>query len=318
MSQPAVIHLERMSKTFESGFFFKRRNVAVRDVTFSIAPGRTLAVVGESGCGKTTLARMAAGLLKPDSGLVSFAGRPLPTWDDRSLRQRLQMVFQDADGSLNPNFKARDLLLEPLRLHGLLHGDAEAQLERLLSMVGLVPDLLDRYPHEMSGGQRQRIGIARAMSLAPDLVIADEPVSSLDRSIQAQILSLLRSFQERDNVAYMYISHDLESVRAIAHDVAVMLGGVFVETGPVDEIFTNPMHPYTRLLFEDAIESCDARAASDYDMEWCQASVDGCAFAPLCPHAVAACSSSLPVLIEPTPGRYVRCALAADTNEIAA
>lgn len=307
MPQPSVIEIAGLSKSYLSGFFFRRENKAVRDVSLKIAPGRTLAVVGESGCGKTTLARMAAGLLKPDSGSISFKGRSLARWEKKGLRKNMQVVFQDADGSLNPNFSTRDLLLEPLLLHGLSRSEAEERLPELLSMVGLVPDLLHRHPHEMSGGQRQRIGIARAMCLSPALVIADEPVSALDRSIQAQILSLLQSFQSDSGVSYLYISHDLGSVRAVAHDVAVMLGGLFVETGPAEDVFANPLHPYTKLLLAD--DNCAELPFKNYsvDLENRQGAEEGCPFAGCCNYCEPQCTKGVSGLIEVEPERSVRC-----------
>ncbi len=302
-----MIEIKGLRKSYGSGFFFRQVNTAVRDVSLNIAPGRTLAVVGESGCGKTTLARMAAGLLMPDSGSITFGGKKIAHWDRKALRKSIQVVFQDADGSLNPNFSARDLLLEPLLLHGLPRSEAEERLPELLSMVGLVPDLLQRHPHEMSGGQRQRIGIARAMSLSPELVIADEPVSSLDRSIQAQILSLLQSFQDNNGVSYLYISHDLGSVRAIAHEVAVMLGGVFVETGPAEEVFSNPVHPYTKLLLADE-KHAEPHLEHDFmDLESKQSMENGCPFTVYCKHSEPQCIRDVGGLIEVEPGRLVRC-----------
>ncbi len=304
-----MIEIKGLRKSYGSGFFFRQVNTAVREISLNIAPGRTLAVIGESGCGKTTLARMAAGLLKPDSGSIIFGGKNFARWDRKALRKNIQVVFQDADGSLNPNFNARDLLLEPLLLHGLPRSEAEERLPELLSMVGLVPDLLQRHPHEMSGGQRQRIGIARAMSLSPALVIADEPVSSLDRSIQAQILSLLQSFQENNGVSYLYISHDLGSVRAMAHEVAVMLGGLFVETGPAEEVFEKPLHPYTKLLLADE-NHAESQFVNDFmDLESRQGTENGCPFAVYCKHSAPQCTKGVSRLIEIEPGRSVRCTM---------
>ncbi|MFW5838096.1 MAG: oligopeptide/dipeptide ABC transporter ATP-binding protein [Desulfovibrionaceae bacterium] len=306
MPQPPVIQAHGLAKAFKSGLLVRRKTSAVREASLRIEPGRTLAVVGESGCGKTTLARMVAGLLAPDAGSVDFAGRDLAHWPRKQLRRKLQVVFQDADGSLNPNLTARDLLLEPLRLHGWPRRRAAERLPELMDMVGLTPDLLRRHPHEMSGGQRQRIGLARAMSLAPDLVVADEPVASLDRSVQAQILRLLKDLQESKGIACLYISHDLATVRALAHDVAVMLGGVFVETGPVEEVFSEPAHPYTRMLLE-AVTGGGGQGKPAWDIEQGVATSLGCPLALACPYAEPACATSLPVLLSHGAQRGVRC-----------
>ena len=292
MPLPPVIQVKDVGKDFSSGGLFRHRITAVREVSLGIAPGRTMAVVGESGCGKTTLARLAAGLLKPDCGVVEFDGRKLADWPRKNLRRRLQMVFQDADGSLNPNLKTKDLLMEPMRLHAWSRDQAEERIPELLDMVGLTPDLLHRYPHEMSGGQRQRIGLARAMSLRPELVIADEPVASLDRSVQAHILDLFDTFQKQHRVAYLYISHDMSTVRVLADNVAIMLGGVFVETGPVEEVFNAPAHPYTQLLLQAVDQKTPPSYACELEQE--TSSSQGCPFAALCPHADTNCRQSLP------------------------
>jgi oligopeptide/dipeptide ABC transporter ATP-binding protein len=306
LSQPPVIEARGLAKTFRSGLVLRHRTQAVQKASFGITRGRTLAVVGESGCGKSTLARLSARLLKPDEGVVRFMGRDLDSWPRKELRQRLQVVFQDADGSLNPVLSARELLLEPFRLQGWSRHKAEQRLPTLLDMVGLTSDLISRYPHEMSGGQRQRICLARAMSLHPKLIIADEPVASLDRSVQAQILSLLKTFQEREETSYLYISHDLATVRVLADDVAVMLGGVFVETGPVQEVFLQPAHPYTRLLLEAAgLAAYGPLQAVDIENRGFFRA--GCPFSSACPLAAHTCEIALPNLIAFQPNRAVRC-----------
>ncbi|MFP4315596.1 MAG: oligopeptide/dipeptide ABC transporter ATP-binding protein [Desulfovibrionales bacterium] len=306
MSQPPVIEARGLAKTFRSGLVMRHRTQAVQEVSFEIMPGQTLAVVGESGCGKSTLARLAAGLLEPDKGDVRFMGRSLSSWPRKGLRQQLQVVFQDADGSLNPVLTARELLLEPLRLHGWSRTQAEERLPSLLDVVGLTPDLLSRHPHEMSGGQRQRICLARAMSLRPRLIIADEPVASLDRSVQALILSLLKKSQEREELSYLYISHDLATVRVMADHVAVMLGGVFVETGPVQQVLQHPAHPYTHLLLAAAgIGEHEPEGVVEGENETSIRS--GCPFAATCPLASPTCQNDLPDLIAIQPKRTIRC-----------
>ncbi|NCC26411.1 MAG: ABC transporter ATP-binding protein [Deltaproteobacteria bacterium] len=296
-----------LAKTFGSGLIFRHRIRAVRDVSLIILPGQTLAVVGESGSGKTTLARLAAGLVFRDRGEVVFKGRDIGSWTRKALRRSLQMVFQDADGSLNPGLTVRSLLMEPLRLHGQSRRQAAHAVAGLLDMVNLTPDLLDRHPFELSGGQRQRIGLARAMSLEPELVIADEPVASLDRSVQAHVLDLFLDFQKRQGVSYLYISHDLDTVRAIAHHVAVMLGGVFVETGPVQAVFERPAHPYTRSLM--AAQALDDPAVIPMPVVEKPSSMldQGCHYAQTCPWTDDACRASLPPLTALDPNHKIRC-----------
>lgn len=307
MSQStALIEADNLSKTFSSGFIFRHRTQALREVSFKIMPGKTLAVLGESGCGKTTLARLAAGLLEPDSGTVRFFSQDITSWSRKKLRSRLQMVFQDADGSLNPQLRVKELLVEPLRLNGWSKEQAMSHIQRLLSMVGLTRDLLSRYPHEMSGGQRQRLGLARSMSLEPELIIADEPVASLDRSVQAHILSLLKDFRQRKQVSYLYISHDFSSVHVLADEAAIMLGGVFVEYGPVNKVFSQPAHPYTNLLIA-AHDNCLKDKFQLPDIEQMQSSSQGCPFAPACPFKKPVCWQRLPSLRNVETNWQVRC-----------
>lgn len=307
MSQSsALIEAKGLNKTFSSGFLIKHKNPAVREVCFRIRPGQTLAVAGESGCGKTTLARLAAGLLTPDSGAVYFSGQDIANWPRKRLRRRVQMVFQDADGSLNPNLRVRDLLVEPLRLNGWSRQKARDNIEDLLSMVGLTRDLLSRYAHEMSGGQRQRLGLARAMSLEPELIIADEPVASLDRSVQAQILSLLKRFRQEKQVSYLYISHDLSTIGVIADEAAIMLGGLIVEYGPVEAVLNQPAHPYTALLVEAHKKSINNKSHLP-DIEEMQNIFFGCPFVQACTLKTNFCKQKIPQLRPVGANKYVRC-----------
>jgi len=222
---------------------------AVDGVNFELYPGETLAVVGESGCGKSTMAETLIGLHEATGGEVRFRGEPLSNRTDRAVRREVQMMFQDPFSTLNERMTVGRIVAEPLAIHGERSEDREAYVRDLLDTVGLDPDQYYRaFPHELSGGQRQRVGIARALALNPSLVVADEPVSALDVSIQAQILELLAGLQEEFGLTYLVITHDMSVVRQIADRVAVMYLGRIVELGGVDEVFDDPQHPYTEAL----------------------------------------------------------------------
>ncbi|MDQ3572273.1 MAG: dipeptide ABC transporter ATP-binding protein [Actinomycetota bacterium] len=225
---------------------------AVDGVSFAIQPGETLGLVGESGCGKSTLARTILQLLEPTSGSVRFKGQEITELSRkqlRPLRREMQMIFQDPYASLNPRKRIGQIVGSPLKLHGVADGqDLRNKVEELLDRVGLAPEHINRFPHEFSGGQRQRIGIARALALRPKLIIADEPVSALDVSIQAQIINLLEDLQNEFNLTYIFVAHDLGVVRHVADRVAVMYLGKIVEIGSADEVYANPVHPYTEAL----------------------------------------------------------------------
>lgn len=225
---------------------------AVQDVSFKVLAGKTLGIVGESGSGKSTLARCVAGLDRPTSGNVKFNGidiHKLCGYEARRLRRRIQFVFQDPYSSLNPRKTIRQILADPFEIHRLYDGqERKRRINELMERVGLRSEYLDRYPHQFSGGQRQRISIARALALGPELIIADEPVSALDVSIQAQIINLLVKLQDDFNLTYVFVSHDMRVVRYFCDDVIVMLKGNVVEAGPVEVVFGNPRHDYTREL----------------------------------------------------------------------
>lgn len=232
---------------------------AVDKVSMTIQPGETLGLVGESGCGKSTLGRTIMRLLKPSDGNVLFGGQDITHLSHRQLRplrREMQMVFQDPYASLNPRFTIRKILSEPFKIHNMDRSAAQEQIARLLDLVHLPEDALERFPHEFSGGQRQRIAIARALALEPSLVVLDEPVSALDVSIQAQILNLLADLKDELGLAYLFIAHDLSVVGQVSDRVAVMYLGRIVESGTREEVFTNPQHPYTIALLS-AIPSHD-------------------------------------------------------------
>ena len=288
---------------------------ALDGVSFTVGRGEALGIVGESGCGKSTVARVSLRLQTADSGRVTFGGQDVlgaSHGELRALRRHMQIVFQDPASSLDGRQRIVDALGEPLKVHGLASGSGvRPAVARLLDEVGLPQSALDRYPHEFSGGQRQRIGIARALSLGPDLIFADEPVSALDVSVQAQILKLMETLRRERHLAFVFISHDLGVVRYFCQRVVVMYLGRVVETGPVPDIFVKPLHPYTRLLKMSSPEPDPARAVTMAFQEGEPPSpVDpprGCHFHPRCPLADARCRAEQPVLRELTPGRTVAC-----------
>ena len=277
---------------------------AVNDVSFAIAPGTTLSLVGESGCGKSTIARLCVGLYTPKRGEIRFDGMTLA--EARNLggaRRRMNMIFQDPYASLNPRWRVGDIVAEPIRTFGL-EKDASLVRRRVefsLSQVGLAPSDVDRFPHEFSGGQRQRVSIARALSSEPLFLICDEPTSALDVSVQAQILNLMRDLQRRLGLTYLFISHNLAVVRHMSDRLGVMYLGRIVELGDAETIFRRPSHPYTRLLL-DAIPDLDhigrARTPVGGDVPSPIAPPPGCAFHPRCPLANARCREEVPALID--------------------
>jgi oligopeptide/dipeptide ABC transporter ATP-binding protein len=290
---------------------------AVDRVSFTVARGDALGIVGESGCGKSTVARACLRLIEPDSGSVRFNGVDVLAAGGarlRALRRRLQIVFQDPASALDPRQRIADALGEPIRVHGIAKGKAVlTTVERLLEEVGLPASAARRYPHEFSGGQRQRIGIARALALGPDLIFADEPVSALDVSVQAQILVLLDELRGRRQLAFVFISHDLGVVRHFCQQVAVMYLGRIVEQGPVPEIFDEPLHPYTQLLKASSpVPDPDNAVAMRLQEGEPPSPVDpppGCHFHPRCPFVMDRCKTLAPPLRETGPGRTVACHL---------
>jgi oligopeptide/dipeptide ABC transporter ATP-binding protein len=296
---------------------------AVEDVSFRIEKGKTLGLVGESGCGKTTVARLILKLLRADEGKIIFNGQDISGLTEKEMkpfRKQIQIIFQDPYGSLNPRMTIGQTLLEGLQINGIRDNDQKyAQLEKLLKMVGMSPRSIDRYPHEFSGGQRQRIGIARALSVQPSLVICDEPVSALDVSIQAQIINLLKDLQDQLDLSYLFISHDLNVVGYLCNDVAVMYRGQIMEYGPADALFDSPCHPYTHLLLSAAPGSeADAGQTSlPPENEIPQAATPslGCSFQSKCPLHQPRCDESLQAFVEVGDNHYVRCWNAAESTK---
>ena len=314
-----LLHVENLVKDFALRQDFLKRDKkvlrAVNDVSFTLKKGEILSLVGESGCGKSTTARLALRLLDPTSGRVLFKGQDISRLSKKDmfpLRKKMQIVFQDPYSSLNPRMTVKNILGEPLLTHGLrAKRDIRHAAEELLTLVGLPASFVDRYPHEFSGGQRQRIGIARALALEPELIVCDEPISALDVSIQAQIVNLLKELQHKLDLSYLFITHDLRVVRQISTNVAVMYLGRVVESGPVEEVFKNTSHPYTRALFS-AIPNPDP--AKKRDRILLQGDVPsplhpppGCNFCTRCPMAEAICSEEKPELKKVGEEHYSAC-----------
>jgi oligopeptide/dipeptide ABC transporter ATP-binding protein len=289
---------------------------AVDGVSFDVAAGETLAIVGESGCGKSTTGRMLLCLTEPTSGTIAFEGDDLLRLSRRALHERrrsIQMVFQDPYGSLSPRQHVEDIVAEPLDVYGLYRGRDERRdrVADLLYRVGLNADHMRRYPFEFSGGQRQRIAIARALASGPKLIVADEPVSALDVSIQSQVINLLQDLQDQLGIAYIFISHDLAVVRHVAHRIAVMYLGRIVEMSESEAMVTAPHHPYTQALFSAAPLPKQTRASSRIilrgEVPNPSRVPSGCHFHPRCPVAAAICSQRVPPLAEVAAGRWAAC-----------
>jgi oligopeptide transport system ATP-binding protein len=289
---------------------------AVDDVSFAISRGQTLGIVGESGCGKTTTAKLVLGLEEPSGGNIRFGGRDLKKLDTagrRHYRKSVQAVFQDPYASLNPRMRIGSIIAEPLITNEKLPADkVRERILHLLDLVGLPARAADLFPHEFSGGQRQRIAIARSLALSPKLVVLDEPVSALDVSIRAQILNLLRDLQAQLGVSYLFIAHDLAAVAHMSHQIAVMYLGRIVEAGEAKALARAPKHPYTQALFAAALPSHPDERRDDFVLSGEVPSPinppSGCRFHPRCPHAEARCSEEVPILRE-IDGRTAACHL---------
>ena len=288
---------------------------AVNDVSLSINRGEILGLVGESGSGKTTIGRAILRLLAPTGGNIRFDGADITGLDRpalRPLRRRMQMIFQDPYSSLNPRMKVRDIIGEAYVIHGIgTSAERPQMVAQMLERVGLLPDAMDRYPHEFSGGQRQRIGIARALAVGPDLVVADEPVSALDVSVQAQVLNLLLDLQEQLGLTMLFIAHDLAVVQYVSDRVVVLYLGRVMEIAPSHELYEHPRHPYTVALLEAAPEPDpeQRRALAGLRGEIPSAinPPSGCVFRTRCPHAIPDCARVVPPLVEVAAGHSKAC-----------
>lgn len=303
----------------KSSFGAKRSGCvhAVSHVSIPIYKGETLGLVGESGCGKSTLGRILARLDKPTAGTVEFHGTEITGLSEKEIipfYRKIQMIFQDPYASLDPRMTVRKIIAEPLEAQRLLKTRAEidARVQELMAMVGIRPELINRYPHQFSGGQRQRIGIARALALEPELIICDEPVSALDVSIQSQILNLLVDLQKKLHLTYVFISHDLSVVHYISDRVCVMFLGVICEIGPTEDIFQKPLHPYTHFLIHSLLEPDPDKPQSENALLSGEIPSNvnlpkGCKFCGRCPFAQGVCSREDPPLVDAGKDRKIAC-----------
>lgn len=318
MKEEIMLEVRDLTKHFKAG---ARQTVhAVDGVSFSLRKGKTLGLVGESGCGKSSCARTIIRMYEPTSGQIILDGQDITGLSQKQLkpvRKKMQMIFQDPYASLNARMTVRDIIAEPLLAHGVVKRKEESNelIYPMLERVGLTKEHANRYAHEFSGGQRQRVGIARALILQPDLVICDEPISALDVSIQAQVINLLKDFQEEKQISYLFIAHDLSMVRYVSDDVGVMYLGRLVEVSEADEIYQNPLHPYTKGLL-DSIPTADPKLAGKKERSSVEGDIpspisppSGCRFHTRCPHAKPVCSEAAPPLKDTGGGHLTACHL---------
>ncbi len=309
-----------------SGGVLRRQTGAIRAVdgiTFSVDRGETLGLVGESGCGKSTTGRAVLQIYRPTAGSVNFDGVDLATLKGeqlRRMRRRSQMIFQDPYASLNPRMTVAEIVGEPLKVHELASGPTKTKrIDELLSTVGLSPKVADRYPHEFSGGQRQRVGIARALAVKPDFIVADEPISALDVSVQAQVVNLLEDLQEEFNLAYLFVAHDLSVVRHLSDRVAVMYLGKIVEMADRDDFYDRPLHPYSQALLsavpvpDPEVEATREQIILTGDVPSPANPPSGCRFRTRCWKAEDVCAEIEPMFIEHEPQHWTACHFPATT-----
>lgn len=318
MSEQNILEVKNLTKHFKAG---KKQKVhAVDDISFTLGKGKTLGLVGESGCGKSSCARTIIRMYDPTAGQILLEGTDITKLNQKELkpyRKKMQMIFQDPYASLNARMTVRDIIAEPLLAHGIVKKKEEANelVYPMLERVGLTKEHANRYAHEFSGGQRQRVGIARALILQPGLVICDEPISALDVSIQAQVINLLRDFQEEKGLSYLFIAHDLSMVRYVSDDVGVMYLGQLVELSEADEIYKNPLHPYTKGLL-GSVPIANPKLARQKEKSSIEGDIpspinppSGCRFHTRCPYAKPECSEKMPELRDVGGGHMVACHL---------
>lgn len=318
MSEQNMLEVKDLTKHFKAGG--KQIVHAVDGVNFTLKKGKTLGLVGESGCGKSSCARTIIRMYDPTAGQILLDGQDITKLSQKQLkpyRKKMQMIFQDPYASLNARMTVRDIIAEPLLAHGIVSKKEQANelVYPMLERVGLTKEHANRYAHEFSGGQRQRVGIARALILQPELIICDEPISALDVSIQAQVINLLKDFQEERQVSYLFIAHDLSMVRYVSDDVGVMYLGQLVEVSEADEIYKNPLHPYTKGLL-GSIPIANPKLARQKEKSSIEGDIPspinppaGCRFHTRCPYAKPVCSEKVPQMHDAGGGHMVACHL---------
>ncbi len=326
LEKKPILSVRHLKQYFDisDGFLGSRPLKAVDDISFDIKEGETLGLVGESGCGKTTAGRSILHLYKPTAGEIFYRGQPVKTKNEiNNFRKKATMVFQDPYSSLDPRMTVADIIGEPLDIHHMYSSKAERR-EKILNLmehVGLNSEHAARYAHEFSGGQRQRVGIARSLAVNPDFIVCDEPVSALDVSIQAQVINMFAELQEKLNLTYLFIAHDLLVVRHISDRIAVMYLGHMVELGDAEELYSRPLHPYTKALIsavpvpDPKIAKANKRIALTGEIPSPLDAPSGCPFRTRCKYATEQCAAEVPELTEVEPGRFCACHRLAEIND---